>query len=446
MDLLEALAHLPAERGLAEAIWGRALAGEEFQESQEFGDEARERNFYELTYSSIRSADGRLIGAAHFVRDITRRRQAELALQESEQRLSLALKSSQAGTWDWNIATGRIIWDDEIHAVFGVPRGMFTGTYEALAQFLVPEDRARVARELLLAVEQGAEFDTEYRTVWPDGSLHWVAARGRVYRSAAGKPQSMVGVCWDVTRRKAAEEELKEVTKSLARSNTDLQQFAYVASHDLQEPLRMVTSFLQLLSQRYQGRLDPAADEFIGFAVDGARRMHVLINDLLMYSRVGTQTKATEMFETAEALAAAVANLRVAIAEAGATVTQGPLPRVRGDLVQWVQLLQNLVGNAVKFRGAVPPVVRVEAERFGEMWRFAVRDNGIGIEPQFHRRLFVIFQRLHSRQEFSGNGIGLAVCARIIERHGGRIWVESELGKGSTFYFTVPAGGVGEAT
>ena len=141
-----------------------------------------------------------------------------------------------------------------------------------------------------------------------------------------------------------------------------------------------------------------------------------------------------------------MANLRVAIAEAGATVTQGPLPRVRGDLVQWVQLLQNLVGNAVKFRGAVPPVVRVEAERFGEMWRFAVRDNGIGIEPQFHRRLFVIFQRLHSRQEFSGNGIGLAVCARIIERHGGRIWVESELGKGSTFYFTVPAGGVGEAT
>ena len=446
MNLLEALAHLPAERALAEAIWGRALAGEEFQESQEFGDEARERNFYELTYSSIRSADGRLIGAAHFVRDITRRRQAELALQESEQRLSLALKSSQAGTWEWNIVTGRIIWDDEIHAVFGVPRGMFTGTYESLAQFLVPEDRARVARELLLAVEQGAEFDTEYRTVWPDGSLHWVAARGRVYRSAAGKPQSMVGVCWEVTRRKAAEEELKEVTKSLARSNTDLQQFAYVASHDLQEPLRMVTSFLQLLSQRYKGRLDADADEFIGFAVDGARRMHVLINDLLMYSRVGTQTKATEMFETAEALAAAVANLRVAIAEAGATVTQGPLPRVRGDLVQWVQLLQNLVGNAVKFRGAVPPVVRVEAERFGEMWRFAVRDNGIGIEPQFHRRLFVIFQRLHSRQEFSGNGIGLAVCARIIERHGGRIWVESELGKGSTFYFTVPASGVGEAT
>ena len=446
MNLLEALAHLPAERGRAAAIWGRALAGEEFQELQEFGDEARERNFYELNYSSIRSADGRLIGAAHFVRDISRRRQAELALQESEQRLSLALKSSQAGTWDWNIATGRIIWDDEIHAVFGVPRGMFMGTYESLAQFLVPEDRARVARELLLAVEQGAGFDTEYRTVWPDGSLHWIAARGRVYRSAAGKPQSMVGVCWDVTRRKAAEEELKEVTKSLARSNTDLQQFAYVASHDLQEPLRMVTSFLQLLSQRYQGRLDPDADEFIGFAVDGARRMHVLINDLLMYSRVGTQTKATEMFETAAALAAAVANLRVAIAEAGATVTHGPLPRVRGDLVQWVQLLQNLVGNAVKFRGAVPPVVRVEAERFGEMWRFAVRDNGIGIEPQFHRRLFVIFQRLHSRQEFSGNGIGLAVCARIIERHGGRIWVESELGKGSTFYFTVPAGGVGEAT
>lgn len=205
----------------------------------------------------------------------------------------------------------------------------------------------------------------------------------------------------------------------------------------------MVTSFLQLLSQRYQGQLDKDADEFIGFAVDGARRMHVLINDLLLYSRVGTQTKALEMFATEDALAAALANLHVALAEAGATVTHGPLPRVRGDLVQWVQLLQNLVGNAVKFRGAAPPVVRVEAERFGEMWRFAVRDNGIGIEPQFHRRLFVIFQRLHSRQEFPGNGIGLAVCLRIIERHGGRIWVESEPGRGSTFYFTVPAGRVG---
>ena len=444
MNLTEAFAQVPAELARAEALWGRALQGEEFQEFAEFVGEARERIFHELNYSSIRSADGRLIGAALFVRDISRRRLAELALQASEKRLSLALTSAQAGTWDWNMVTGRLLWDDAVHAVFGLPPGMFRGTFAAFTELLVPAERERVSREVMLAVEQGAEFDTEYQTVWPDGSRHWIAARGRVVRDGEGKPQSMLGVCWDVTRRKAAEDELKEVTKSLARSNTDLQQFAYVASHDLQEPLRMVTSFLQLLSQRYKGQLDKDADEFIGFAVDGARRMHVLINDLLTYSRVGTQAKALEDFETADALAAALANLRVAIAEAGATVTHGPLPRVRGEVVQFVQLLQNLVGNAVKFRGATPPVVRVAAERFGEMWRFAVRDNGIGIDPQFHRRLFVIFQRLHSRQEFSGNGIGLAVCARIVERLGGRIWVESELGRGSTFYFTLPADRAGE--
>ena len=444
MSLLEALAHLPGEQERAKAIWGRALRGEEFQDCQEFGDEARERNYYELTYSSIRGAEGRLIGAAHFVRDVSRRRRAELQLAENEARLALALKSSRAGTWHWNMVTGRITWDDEIHAVFGVAPGTFRGTYESFAERLVAEDRERVAREVRMAVDEGAEFDTEYRCQWPDGTQHWIAARGRVYRNAEGKPSSMVGVCWDVTRRKEAENELKELTKALARSNKDLQQFAYVASHDLQEPLRMVTSFLQLLSQRYKGQLDAEADEFIGFAVDGARRMHVLIRDLLTYSRVDTQAKALEWMETREAYEAAVANLRVAIGESGATVTCGELPRVRGDFVQWVQLLQNLIGNGLKFRGVEAPVVRVEAERVEEGWRFAVRDNGIGIDPQFHRRLFVIFQRLHSRQEYPGNGIGLAVCCRIVERHGGRIWVESESGKGSVFYFTIPAevGGV----
>ncbi|GDY23393.1 hypothetical protein LBMAG56_47400 [Verrucomicrobiota bacterium] len=439
MNLLSALEHVPDERASAAENWGRALRGEEFQVVKEFGDPARGRNFYEISYSSIRSEQGQLIGAAHFVRDITTRRRAELALQASEDRLSLALKSSHAGTWHWDMKTGRILWDDHTHALFGLAPGTFAGTYEAFAERLAAEDRERVRTDVLHSVEKGRDFDTEYRAVWPDGTVHWIAARGMVYRDAAGRPVSMVGVCWDVTRRKENENELKEMTMALARSNTDLQQFAYVASHDLQEPLRMVTSFLQLLSQRYHGKLDSEADEFINFAVDGARRMHQLISDLLAYSRVGSNRNPLQLIDTAAAFAAAQANLMLAIRDAGATVTCGPLPRIRGDEVQWVQLFQNLIGNAVKFHGERAPVVRVEAVREGPDWKFSVRDNGIGIEPQFHQRVFVIFQRLHAREQYAGTGIGLAVCKRIVERHGGRIWIESEPGHGTTFLFTVPA-------
>jgi light-regulated signal transduction histidine kinase (bacteriophytochrome) len=215
-----------------------------------------------------------------------------------------------------------------------------------------------------------------------------------------------------------------------------------VASHDLQEPLRMVTSYLQLIAQRYRGRLDAAADEFIAFAVDGAARMHRLISDLLAYSRVGTRSRAFEPVDCQAALDQALANLEIAIEEAGATVTRDPLPIVPADEGQLVQLFQNLIGNAVKFHGQAPPCVHISAQRrreAGDEWYFSVRDNGIGIDPQQFERIFMIFQRLHTMAEYSGTGIGLAICKKIVERHGGRIWVESQPGQGSTFYFTLPA-------
>ena len=242
----------------------------------------------------------------------------------------------------------------------------------------------------------------------------------------------------DITERIRAEEALARQAEELSRSNAELEQFAYVASHDLQEPLRMVASYTQLLARRYRGKLDEDADEFIAYAVDGVTRMQALINDLLAYSRVGTREVAAEPTEVEAVLERVLAMLGPAIADAGAAVTHDPLPTVRADAVQIGQLLQNLVANAIKFHGPQAPRVHVGAARGEDEWVFSVRDNGIGIAPEYQERIFIIFQRLHSRAEYPGTGIGLAICKKIVERHGGRIWLESAPGGGTTFFFTIP--------
>ena len=231
---------------------------------------------------------------------------------------------------------------------------------------------------------------------------------------------------------------LQKQTVELARSNAELEQFAYVSSHDLQEPLRMVASYTQLLARRYKGRLDSDADDFIDYAVTGVKRMQGLIQDLLEYSRVASKDRFAPV-DCREVLKEAVDNLHSAIAGSGANVAADPLPTVSGDRHQLVQLFQNLIGNAVKFHNHTAPKVQVSARREGGEWIFSFRDNGIGFEPEFAERIFVIFQRLHPKERYTGTGIGLAICKKIVERHNGRIWAEARPGQGATFYFTIPA-------
>ena len=313
-----------------------------------------------------------------------------------------------------------------------------------LADLAHPEDlpALRTALQHTAGDTVGSRFEGRVRH--HDGGYRWLAWALIV------SPQDplLYAAARDITDRREAEETLRRQAEELERSNRELEQFAYVASHDLQEPLRIITSYVQLLARRYQGRLDPDADEFIGFAVEGANQMKSLITDLLAYSRVGSRGRDLAPVEMEAVLARVLEQMQLALEESDGTVTHDPLPAVLGDEVQMMQLLQNLIGNALKFHGSKPPRIHVGARREEGHWLFFVRDNGIGIEPQHAERVFVIFQRLHGRKDYPGTGMGLAICRKIVERHGGRIWLESEPGRGTTFYFTLqPAesGGPGAA-
>jgi signal transduction histidine kinase len=294
-----------------------------------------------------------------------------------------------------------------------------------------------LANQTAVAIENARLYEGLERTLQALRTAH-DDFRTRVQERTAELSRVIKALQTEITERKRAEEELEQYASELERSNQELQQFAYVASHDLQEPLRMVTSYVQLLQRRYRGQLDSDADEFIAFAVDGATRMQALIKGLLTYSRVGTRGKPFEPTDTETTLNHTLMNLKLAIEESDTVVTHDPLPTVIADAMQMEQLLQNLIGNAIKFKREHPPRVHVGASRQNGEWIFSVQDNGIGIEPRYNDRIFLIFQRLHTRDQYPGTGIGLAVCKRIVERHNGRIWVQSEPDQGSTFYFTIP--------
>jgi PAS domain S-box-containing protein len=357
-------------------------------------------------------------------------------LRDSNTQLLRAEQIGQIGSWEWRIAEDRVTWSEGLYKLFGLSPQEFGATYAAYLAQVHPDDREYVRQTLSAAQQAGGAFEFESRVCLPDGQVRHIHTRGEM---SPDGPARMIGLAIDITQRKQAEEALARRSDELQRSNDELQQFAYVASHDLQEPLRMVSSYVQLLGKRYQGQLDPDADEFIGYAVEGAARMRNLINDLLAYSRVGSHSAPLMPVSCEEVLAEALFNLQLTIEESGAIITHEPLPTVHGDATQLASVFQNLLGNAIKFRGPLPPQVHIAASRAGHEWLFVVADNGMGIDPRYSERIFVIFQRLHDRASYPGTGIGLAICKRIIQRHGGRIWVESQPGQGAAFHFTLPA-------
>jgi PAS domain S-box-containing protein len=379
------------------------------------------------------------------IRDITESRLAQEALRQREQDYLILLESTHDSIIVVDGETLKVVYGNKRSSLmFGFDPVLQDGVGVNLLDFIYPEDREKAIKgfeEDLYQQERRQRYDVRVKT--NDGRAIWVSAlatriefRGRVAVLLSLK---------DVTETRRAEEKLNQTMAELTRSNTELEQFAYVASHDLQEPLRMVASYTQLLARRYKGKLDEDADEFIGYAVDGATRMQQLINDLLAYSRVGTRGKPFESTDCEEILNKALINLHVAIGENNAVVTHDQLPTVMADPVQLTQLFQNLIGNAIKFHGDNRPEVHVGAQRNCSDWFFSVRDNGIGIDPNDHERIFLIFQRLHGRKEYPGTGIGLTICRKIVDRHKGRIWVESQSGQGATFHFTIPDGEGGKS-
>jgi PAS domain S-box-containing protein len=370
--------------------------------------------------------------------DITERKQVEEALRESKARYQQLAESAEAILWEYDVEADRWTYvAPQVTRILGCPPEAWTDL-QFWVDHLHPEDRDWALPYCLECANQGEPHTFEYRFLKKDGGVVWIRDVVSV-EMEDGQPVKLRGFMMDITERKRAEEVIERYAAKLKRSNEELEQFAYVISHDLREPARMVKSYLELLESRYQGQLDEKADMFINHAVDGAERMQEMINALLDLSRIGTRGEEPVPTDAEAVLERTLRSLGRAIKEAEAEVTHDPLPTVMADKAQLAQVFQNLVANAIKFRCEdVPPRVHISAEREDDEWVFSVADNGIGIDPEQADRIFQIFQRLHTREEYEGTGIGLALCKRIVERHGGRIWVESEVGEGSTFSFTIP--------
>ncbi|MGI8745973.1 MAG: PAS domain S-box protein [Bryobacteraceae bacterium] len=407
------------------------------------------RILVETKAKSVLDDSGQPLFLVSINRDVTKRKQTEESLKQSEAKLAEAQQLAHLGSWEWDVRENKVAWSAGMYRIYGLEPHEFRPSYESFLERVHPEDRADTQRIIQSAFDERGSFDHDHRIICPDGSVRTLQARGQMSLDEAGHPIRMVGTAQDITERKRIEEEIRrlnaglekrveERTADLQRSNDDLQQFAYVSSHDLQEPLRTIISYTQLLEKRYRDRLDAQADEFIGFVVEGAQRMSALIADLLAYSRVTNAGPSALSFVDVEAVVASVTmSLTTAAKETGAEIRHDPLPTVCGDEYQLIVLFQNLIANAIKYRGADAPQIRISAERSGQDWLFSVHDNGIGIETEYRERIFGLFKRLHGR-DVPGTGLGLAICKKVVERHGGRIWVESQPRAGSTFRFTLP--------
>ena len=385
----------------------------------------------------LAGGDGKAMRMLVALIDVTERKHAEAALRESEERFRSLTQLSSDWYWEQDNSFRLTFMSGRMGERTGLEAKSFLGQQRWDTPALnLTEDDWRAHRQHLVRHEPFRDFEMQRPN--PGGGTRWISISGEPVFDAEGRFAGYRGVGSDITERKQAELALREAHEELKRSNSELEQFAYVASHDLQEPLRMVSSYTQLLLRRFGEKFDGDSREFMGYIVDGAARMKQLIEDLLAYSRVGTRGKDFREVAVDDALQRAVSNLRAAIQESSAAVTWDALPTVLADDTQLTQLFQNLIGNALKFRSASVPRIHVFVANNEPAWHFMVRDNGIGIEPQYFERIFMVFQRLHNKAEYPGTGIGLAICKKVVERHGGRIWVESRPGEGSAFHFTLP--------
>jgi PAS domain S-box-containing protein len=370
---------------------------------------------------------------------------AEQEILKTNERYAYISKATFNATWDWDLVNRTVEWNDIVKPMFGYEREEMHGL-NFWHEKLHPEDKERVIKKMFEHIKNRLPlWQDEYRLQCADGSYKYILDRGFTIYDEQNKPVRMIGAMQDLTYRINNEIMLKELNVSLekrarelAASNEELERFAYVASHDLQEPLRMVTSFLQLIEKKYKAKLDEKAHEYIAFAVDGAERMKGLILDLLEYSRVNTSKEEREEVNTEEIVTDLKRIYKQALKETGGVIEHHGLPVIHGSKTQVTQLFQNLIGNALKYKSEASPVIKIAYKDEGTFYKFSIADNGIGIDPRFFHKIFIIFQRLHNREQFSGTGIGLAICKKIVERHGGQITVTSEPGKGSIFYFTLP--------
>jgi PAS domain S-box-containing protein len=389
-----------------------------------------------VTISPLQDARGTIIGASKIARDITARKRAEEAVRESQARYRRLFEAIDEGFCIIEKVDGAAGEPVEFRYVeanpaFAAQTGARDVVGKTIGQVFPSEPQ-----------EWRDTYDVVLRTGEPRRFEHTLVSQGReldlyAFRVEDGTQRRVAVLFKDVTAYKRAEAARERLLANVQRSNDELQQFSYVVSHDLQEPLRTITSYVQLLARRADDKLEAEDQEFMGFVVEGAQRMQALIADLLAYTRVGGTARAFTTVDCEALLGRVLGDLRAAIKDSGAEVSHDPLPIVQGEAGQLGLVLQNLIGNALKFRGAAPPRIHVSARREGAQWVFAVRDNGIGLDPQHAERIFQIFQRLHARREYPGTGMGLAICKKIVERRGGRIWVESQHGQGATFFFTI---------
>lgn len=382
-----------------------------------------------------------------FFKDITERKKSEEIVRISSERYEVLAKATKDAIYDWNLITNQVTWNEGIRTIFNYTDLQEYNDTKWWNEKIHPDDHSRVIDKINHHIKsQQSNWEQEYRFRCKNGSYKYIYDRGFTIYNNDNKAIRMIGSMQDLTETKSNELVLKELNESLenrasqlATSNAELESFAYVASHDLQEPLRMVSSFLQLIERKYKDKLDQKAHEYIRFAVDGAERMKGLILDLLEYSRVNSRKEQKEIVDLNEVATNLAITYKQVVETSEGTIEIDELPVVLGNKVQLMQLFQNLVSNALKYKSDRPPVIKITVQQKEDYYQFAVSDNGIGIEERFFNKIFIIFQRLHNKNEFSGTGIGLAICKKIVEIHAGNIWVESTPGIGSTFYFTLPS-------